>query len=321
MKDLISVFAYCPDYNRKEILHTLLLDLQELREKYDILVVAHSSISDISMSLIDYFYFESKNEIIEDFNYTNIFWFQNEKFAVNSSLVYPKSTHLAIYSLLFYTFDFAFHRGYKKIHFIEYDLKLNNINLINLVNEDLDNYDSVVFQAYDNWIMGVYFASTLQGFSTNDFKFDKQKILNKLYQTDSRMTEKVTPDLICNGRNYKKRNYDEINDGKDCQLNDEHNKNLLKWAVPLVVEETNELVFFVYNEFGSEHIIDLFIDNHYFKIDAPNVKNVWSLTPIGHLENITEIIILIDKKQTNKINFKNLDKSSFVKNNFLKYLD
>lgn len=320
MKDLISVFTYCPDYKRKELLHKLLLDLQDLRDKYDILVVSHSPISDISMNLIDYFYFESKNEIIEDFNFTNIFWFRTEQFAVNSSLVYPKSTHLAIYSLLFYTFNFAFHRGYNKIHFIEYDIKLHNVDLINSVNQDLDSYDSVVFQAFDKWIMGIYFASTLKGFTTKDFEFDREKILSQLYETDSRMTERVTPNLICNGRNYKKRHFDEINNGLDCQLNDEHNKNFLKWSVPLVVEDTNEVVFFVYNEFGSEHIIDLFVNNNHTKIEIPPIKNYWNLTHLGYINELNEIIIFIDKKQINKINFDNMNRTNFSKNNFLKYL-
>jgi hypothetical protein len=192
--------------------------------------------------------------------------------------------------------------------------------LINSVNQDLDNYDSVMFQSFDKWIMGVYFASTLKGFTTKDFEFDKEKILNQLYGTDSRMTERVTPDLICNGRNCKKRYGNEINNGSDYQLNDEHNKNLLKWSVPLVVEGTNKIVFFVYNEFGNKHIVDLFVNNNHIKIEVPNISNYWSLTDLGIIDEIEEIIILIDKKQTNKITFKDLDRTSFVKNNFLKYL-
>jgi hypothetical protein len=66
MKDLISVFAYCPDNRRKKILQDLLNQLQPIRDRFEIMVVAHSSISDISLSLVDYFYYDSNNELISD---------------------------------------------------------------------------------------------------------------------------------------------------------------------------------------------------------------------------------------------------------------
>jgi hypothetical protein len=96
MKDLITIFNYSPDNKRKEILHNLIVRLQSIRDKFDILVVSHSSISDISLGLIDYFYYDSNNELISDFDLTNKFWFRESEFVINSSLVYPINTHLAI---------------------------------------------------------------------------------------------------------------------------------------------------------------------------------------------------------------------------------
>jgi hypothetical protein len=320
MKDLITIFNYSPDNKRKEILHNLIVRLQSIRDKFDILVVSHSSISDISMGLIDYFYYDSNNELISDFDLTNKFWFRESKFVVNSSLVYPISTHLAIYSLLYYTFNFSFHRGYKKIHFIEFDINLEDINLIDKVNEDLNDNDTVLFHGDNEWALGVYFASTLNGFNAERFKYDRESILKQLTQSDSRMTERVTPVILCKDRKVKYRSVYEINKS-DSQLNDEHKNSDLRWVVPVVVQHTNEVNFFIYNEIGNNHIVDLFVDNQHWFFNINNGPGIWNLTHIGDLNEINEILIFVDKKMVNKINFNDKNRDTFKINNSLIYLN
>ena len=320
MKSLISVFNYSPDNRRKEILHNLLIRLQSIRNNFDILVVSHSPISDISLGLIDYFYYDKNNELITDFNLTNKFWFRENDFVINSSLVYPVSTHLAIYSLLYYTFDFAFHREYEKIHFIEFDINLEEIDLINKVNEDLDDNDAVVFHGDDDWSIGVYFASTLNGFNTERFRYNKEEILKQLSQSDSRMTERVTPVILCKDRKIKYRKVYEINNN-DCQLNDEHKNSDLKWVVPVVTKNTDEVNFFIYNEIGNNHIVDLFVNNQHWFFNVNNGPGIWNLTHIGNLYEISEILIFVDKKLVNKINITDENRDVFRINNSLIYLN
>ena len=320
MKDLISVFAYCPDNRRKKILQDLLNQLQPIRDRFEIMVVAHSPISELSYDLIDHFYYDSNNELISDFDLTNKFWFRDSEFVVNSSLVYPISTHLAIYSLLYYTFNFSFHRGYKKIHFIEFDINLEDINLIDKVNEDLNDNDTVLFHGDNEWALGVYFASTLNGFNVERFKYDRESILKQLTQSDSRMTERVTPVILCKDRKVKYRSVYEINKS-DSQLNDEHKNSDLRWVVPVVVQHTNEVNFFIYNEIGNNHIVDLFVDNQHWFFNINNGPGVWNLTNIGDLNEISEILIFVDKKMVNKINFNDKNRDTFKINNSLIYLN
>jgi hypothetical protein len=320
MKDLITIFNYSPDNKRKEILHNLIVKLQSIRDEFDILVVSHSPISDISMGLVDYFYYDSNNELISDFDLTNKFWFRDSEFVVNSSLVYPISTHLAIYSLLYYTFNFSFHRGYKKIHFIEFDINLEDINLIDKVNEDLNDNDTVLFHGDNEWALGVYFASTLNGFNDERFKYDRESILKQLTQSDSRMTERVTPVILCKDRKVKYRSVYEINKS-DSQINDEHKNSDLRWAVPVVVQHKNEVNFFIYNEIGNNHIVDLFVDNQHWFFNINNGPGVWNLNHIGDLNEINEILIFVDKKMVNKINFNDENRDTFRINNSLIYLN
>ncbi len=320
MKDLITIFNYSPDNKRKEILHNLLVRLQSIRGKFDILVVSHSPISDISLGLVDYFYYDSNNELISEFDLTNKFWFRGPEFVVNSSLVYPISTHLAIYSLLYYAFNFSFHRGYKKIHFIEFDINLDDINLINNVNDDLNDNDAVLFHGDDKWAIGVYFASTLSGFNIENFKYDRELILKQLMESDNRMTERVTPVILCKNRKVKYRTVYEINHN-DSQLNDEHRNSDLKWVVPIVVQPTDEVDFFIYNETGDNHIVDLFVDNQHWFFNVNHGPGIWNLTHIGDINQISEILIFVDKKLVNKINITDENRDAFRINNSLIYLN
>ena len=60
MKDLIVIPTYCPDNHRKEVLHTLIQNLQKVRSNYDIMVVSHSPISELSTSYVDYVYIDNE---------------------------------------------------------------------------------------------------------------------------------------------------------------------------------------------------------------------------------------------------------------------
>lgn len=321
MKDLITVFAYCPDIKRKEILYNLLVKLKPFRSKFEILVVSHSPISDMSLELIDYFHYDRDNELITDFDLTNKFWFRSNQMVINSSLVYPFSTHLAIYKLLYYTFNFAFHKQYKKIHFIEYDIELSDFELINQVNDDLDEYDAVMFNGFDEWALGVYFASTLNQFSYEQFKYDRDIILNQLIESDNRMTERVTPVILSKDRKVKFRKFFELNEGNNYQKNDEHRNHSLKWVVPVVLKNTNEMNLFIYNEVGTNHIVDVFVDDVHRDFNVNEGPGIWNLTQIGDINNISKILIFVDKVLINKITLNDSNREKFKENNFLIYLN
>ena len=108
------------------------------------MVVSHSPISELSTSYVDYVYIDNENLLLKDYDLTNKFWFKNDKFTVNSSLIYTSSTHYAIYGLIHYIINFSRFKGYEKIHYIEYDVTLNT-DIIDKVNEKLDIHDNVIF--------------------------------------------------------------------------------------------------------------------------------------------------------------------------------
>jgi len=320
MKDLISVFAYCPDNKRKKVLQDLLDKLKPLKDRFDILVISHSPISEISYDDIDYFYYDKNNTLLYDFDLNNNFWFENNMFNVNSTTVYPKSTHLAIYSLLYYTFNFANHKQYNKVHCIEYDINLLDNNLIIDINNSLDTYDAVMFKGENGWVYGTYFASTLDNFPKDYFKYNKENILTTLRDSDSRMTENITPIILqSNGRNILYESLSKLDLTGVFQKVDNHNNDELNWCVPVCDNKTNNLYIFTYNTTGKEFNIDVLYNEKHVYLKSKN-KDVWDLTLIGNINEVNKIQILINGKIEKEIFITADNKETFKKYNYINFI-
>lgn len=319
MKELISVFTYCPDSHRKKILQDLLEQLKDIRDRYDILVVSHSQIPELCYDNIDYFYYDKNNTLLDDFDLNNNFWFKTDSFYINSTTVYTKSTHLAIYNLLYYTLNFAKHKKYDKVHCIEYDINLNNVNLFDHVSNCLDKENTVMF-GDTNWIYGIYFAFNMDNFPEHYFIYDEQSILNVLRDSDSRMTENITPLILTpNGRTLHLEPLEVLDPSGVYQKVDMHSNNELNWCVPVCNKSSNDLYIFVYNTNDGEYSIDVINGEKHIHLINKH-KSTWTLTPIGDIQNTEKIIIIINGVIKKEIMLTEKNKEIFKNYNFVEFV-
>lgn len=320
MKDLITIFCYCPDNKRKKILQELLEQLKDIRDRYDILAVSHSQISELCYDNLDYFYYDKNNTLLHDFDLNNNFWFKSDSFYLNSTTVYTKSTHLAIYNLLYYTFNFAKHKKYNKVHCIEYDINLTNENLFDYVSNCLDKDNTVMFQRQDGWIYGTYFAFNMDKFPEHYFTYDEQNILNVLRDSDSRMTENITPLILTpNGRTLHLEPLEVLDPSGVFQKVDMHSNDELNWCVPVCDKSSNDLYIFVYNNNGGEYRIDVINGEKHVQIINKH-KSTWTLTPIGDVENTEKIIIMINGVIKKEVTITEKNKETFKNYNFVEFV-
>jgi len=318
MKDLISVFAYCPDSHRKKVLQDLLNQLQPLRDKFEIMVVAHSPISELSYDLIDHFYYNASNKLLHDFDVRKKHWFTNSLFDINSTLVYPPSTHLAIHSLLYYTFNFVKFRGFNKVHCIEYDINLTELELLSDVSSTLNEYDTVMFKREeDGWLYGTYFAFTMNDFPEEYFVYNEEKILEQLRNTETKMTESITDKLLTpNGRTIKLESISKLDPTYVFQKVDNHMNNELMWCVPLCDRNSDLMHFFVYNDKGGEYDVDVIVNDKHLNINT-TCLGCWHVRPLGDINEINEIVVLVNKKLKKHIKLNDENRDMFRKYNFI----
>jgi len=317
MKSLVSIFTYCPDTDRKLILLDLLKKIQNIRNDFDILVVSHSDLPDGIVDLCDFSFIESDNKLWYDFDFRNKFWFKTDIFNAYSSLIYPFSTHLSIYSLVHFTLNFAKYKGYKKVHCLEYDINIRDVNLIRNVDDKLNEFDNVMFRSDDGWVHGIYFAFTTEKLPDQYFTFDLSFIQNEILKVETRMTEHYTPKFLSvNDRQTYFEPVHSINETQT-QLFDAHGNHELNWCVPLVEVEKDKLHIVVFNEKSENHKISIYYNDKGLVFDS-GVHRSWKLIPLGSFTKIDNIKIYVDNKLKHDLTFDENNRNSFMENNFLK---
>jgi len=305
MKDLIAISSYCPTTEKKQALMGLITKLQELRDSFDILIVSHSPIDIILMEMVDFVHYDRNNELLTDFDLTNGFFYSNDKFFINSSLVYPFSTHLACFSLLYDSINFAKFRNYKKFHWMEYDFLPENTDIIYKSSEILNECDNFMIQNLTNsWVHGSYLAFKIDNLEFGSGGLDlKDKILKELKSHPSNHSEHVIETFL--SRDNRSTYYYDLNsliliNGKDTSI-DSHTITPLNWVVPVYNTINNNVDIFIYNEKGGKYNITVIINDKVVKYDCPP-KLGWSLSNIiNNIEDGYLITVYINNEITKEI--------------------
>ena len=160
MKDLIMITSYCPDDKREDILRNLVTSLENYKDTFEVMIVSHTPIQLDIQKKIEVALFDKKNEILTDWDLLNQPWFNpNNERRIQSSFLSKKNTHLAIWRLMILGFSTAKNIGYKKVHHIEYDCKINNIDEFKENSILLDDYDSVIYIDKKNTVDDILFGS------------------------------------------------------------------------------------------------------------------------------------------------------------------
>ncbi len=126
-EDIILITAYCPDKQKIDKLRKLVNQLQKFKNKYDIMVVSHTTIPLDIQENLDLCLYDKKNELLTDWDLINQPWFSpGNGRKIQSGLLTGRNTHLAIWRMFILSFSMCKNIGYKKIHQIEYDCEIKN---------------------------------------------------------------------------------------------------------------------------------------------------------------------------------------------------
>lgn len=319
MKSLLAIFTYCPDTDRVLILLNLLEKIQSLRGEYDIIVVSHSELPSTVKDLSDYIFIESNNHLLHDFENTNKFWFKTDSLFLHSSLIYPFSTHKSIYSLVHFVLNFSKYKNYKKVHFLEYDINLENLNIIDDVEKRLNDYDNVMFRSDDGWVHGIYFATNIRNLPDHYYRYDSEFIISEIQSVETRMTEHYTPKFFgINNRTTYFESTNQISSNGILQKKDSHSNQDLNWCIPVVQKNINFLYFFIFNEKGGNYKATIITNLGVQSIDAGK-KEFWKLVPLGPFSEITDLKIIINDQIKHNLIFDEKNRSSFIENNYFYY--
>lgn len=329
MKSLIIIGTYCPDNERKKLLFDLLVNLQIIRESFDILVTSHTKIPDNFLDKIDYFFYDRENELITDLKYVNQPWFSpSEGQTIFSTYVTGYSTYLAVYRLFIGGLGLAKTMGYSKIHWLEYDSHITNFNEFFDNDMLLNEYGAINYKKeYKNfeknlaWGIGNFMSLNIEKTDNNLLYYNRENLLKLIENHQSKTNERVTEEIISNSLLYSKSYQLLVDNGFKLNLSENTSKDENSiWAVPYYEEKNNKINFVCWNDKYETPINVSVIVNGDKIITFKNVnKFQYYLDELGDYDKIYNILVIVNDKIKLKIDFNQIDKETFKKTNFLRY--
>jgi hypothetical protein len=320
-KSLIAITTYCPDNNRKRRTVDLLRSLQYLRDDYDILLVGHSIIGENIEDLVNYSFYDSENPLLTDFDLTNGFYYTNNFFTIETRMVYPNSTHLAVYRLIYNVLNLSKFYGYEKVHMIEYDLQLTNFDIIKKIDKLLDKKSVIGFEDKDSkWPWGIYYAFKPKDINIPSAYSDKE-IISQLRNSPYDHTEYINKFYLLkpNEGDIKYLDIDVLRNDEKFNTISSHYEG--DWVVPFYDEVTNSLKMFIHNKFSeNEKKMCISYNDKISNQEYPKL-GCWTLCIIKDnldIEDTHNILVFVDdeiflKLKINKNNFNEFKKYNNIK--------
>ena len=319
MKDLILITAYCPDNNRLEKLRILVNQLYHFKDEYDIMLISHTSIPVDIQNKVNIYLFDEKNPMLTDHDLINKPWFDpNGGGPILSGFITSKNTHLAIYRMLIFGFSLAKNIGYKKVHQIEYDCEIINVDEFKDNSKLLDKYSSIYYIEKKKGIQRILFGST-QSFNIDKLpisllKYDEIEIKNLIRNASSKSPEVITQQIIHDNGNYISKPSDVLFEkgNKFATSNDDDCFN--PWGVPYIDLNDDNYKFIVWNT-TKDLVTYKIIVNDKKIININNVeKGTWVMKNLGAKIDVFKIITIEDDKIRDIFNLNNSkDKELFRK--------
>ncbi len=320
-KSLIAITTYCPDNNRKRRTVDLLRSLQYLRDDYDILLVGHSMVGENIEDLVNYSFYDSENPLLTDFDLTNGFCHTDDFFTIETRMVYPNSTHLAVYRLIYSVLNLSKFYGYEKVHMIEYDLQLTNFNIIKKIDKLLDKKSVIGFEDKNNgWPWGIYYAFKPKDINIPS-EYSDEEVISLLRNSPYDHTEYINKFYLLkpNEGDIKYLDIDVLRNDEKFNTISSHYEG--DWIVPFYDEINNSLKVFIKNK-SSENKKELYIsyNGKVFNQDYPKL-GCWAIRDIKNnldIKDTHNILVFVDGKiflelEINKDNFNEFKKYNNIR--------
>ena len=159
MKDLILVTSFCNTKEKENILRNLIHQIYN-ENNFDILLMSHTIIPDDISYYCNLAIYDSKNELLYDWDMRSRPWFNpGDQREIQSIFTGFFNTHLAVWRLIILGNSIAKNLGYKKIHHLEYDCDIKDFTEIYNNSKLLDVYDCITYNKTINTIDPILFGT------------------------------------------------------------------------------------------------------------------------------------------------------------------
>jgi len=309
LKDLILISAYCNTERKKEILKGLVDDIQKVSDVFDIMIVSHTPIPEEISRKTDYCLYDSKNELLYEWDMRSKPWFSpGGGRPILSIFTGTSNTHLAVWRLIILGNSLAKNLGYNKVHHIEYDARISNFSELIKNSEILENKDSVTYlyqknKTIDPILFGSYQAYRLDTLNPIFIDLNEDRIKQMIRDSNSKSPEGMMRSFLHDGKNFVEKSTNALFDGNQFMFSLDTEEGTA-WCVPYYDKLTEKLCFVVWNMertevsievslvYNGEKIRDIVVDPHH-----------WFVFDLDDYKNAKELVVILNGKIRNSYSF------------------
>lgn len=308
MKDLIIVSSYCDTKQKEDILRNLVNQCYK-ENSFDLMVVSHTTIPDDISRKTTLSLYDSKNELLYDWDLRSKPWFNpNNKREIQSIFTGFSNSHLAIWRMIILGNSVAKNLGYEKVHHIEYDCDIKDFTEIHNNSKLLDTYDCVtyakVIDTIDDILFGTYQAYRLDTLHNDLLILDEEKIKSQIRASNTKSPEGMLFDLLHTNKKGFVKNKSLLDINNNFGLSHTQNTHTA-WCLPYYDRLTNKLSFIIWNvEEPSRDINVQLIYNEDKVITFGEIKHShWVVKDIDDFDNAKKLTVILNGKIRNEYDF------------------
>jgi hypothetical protein len=325
MKDLIIVSSYCDTKQKEDILRNLVNQCYK-ENSFDLMVVSHTTIPDDISRKTTLSLYDSKNELLYDWDLRSKPWFNpDNKREIQSIFTGFFNSHLAIWRMIILGNSVAKNLGYEKVHHIEYDCDIKDFTEIHNNSKLLDTYDCVTYakivDTIDDILFGTYQAYRLDTLHNDLLILDEEKIKSQIRASNTKSPEGMLFDLLHTNKKGFVKNKSLLDINNNFGLSHTQNTHTA-WCLPYYDILTNKLSFIIWNvEEPSRDINVQLIYNEDKVITFGEIKHShWVVKDIDDFNNAKKLTVILNKKIRNEYDF-TVDVEKFKQVSFRKEFD
>ena len=181
MKDLILVTAYTPTPQYEDILEKTILSVQGTG--FDVLLVNHSHTPLRIQKLCQYYFYDHLNDVSEDPNLRSFEYFTMDNLEIWSKYRTKNFYGFAIYRMFSIAVKIAKNFGYDRLHHLEYDTQVLDLNIFDEHNGYLKNHDAVFYTSdgtKDGFLMGCFKSFRVSNLPKTFENYNKEHMSNTM---------------------------------------------------------------------------------------------------------------------------------------------
>lgn len=310
-KDLILVTSYCDTQQKLETLRNLVNQISKQKNKFDLMVISHTTIPQDISEKTEFTIYDKKNELLYDWDLRCMPWFSpNGGSPITSIYTGFFNTHLAIWRMIILGNSIAKNCGYIKVHHLEYDCDIQDFKELTDNSKLLDYNDVVTYNKsetnVDDIFFGTYQSYRLDTLHKDLYKLDEEKIKRNIKIATSKSPEAMLYTLLTeNKKSIVKQKTDLDKNGNIFGLS-HHNLNLEHnaWCLPYFDRQSQKLNFIVWNMEGRNtmNVVLIYNDERVIKFEDI-LPNHWSLIEIDNFNNAKKLIVILNDKIRNNFDF------------------